>query len=130
MSGQICCYFIWGVNLQYHGAEWFPIVVALYHFFNYSNRSVMVWLLKKTDDNLLLSASFMNNFFCIWLVLKDPYCQLLFIFRVRHLDPTFVTCYDLTDFFRKTATIFFWAFISIVDTGLLLSNCQIILNIM
>ena len=62
---------------------------------------------KKTGDHLLGSAPCADNFFSwIWLILKQPYSQLLFPFGLKRVNSRFITYHAVIDMFRRTAIAF------------------------
>ena len=82
---------------------------------------------EKTVDHLFGSASCINNFCWIWLIImKHSYSRLLFTFGLIRINLRFITCHDVVDVFRSTVIVFLEHFLRLIDKSLFLSNWQIV----
>ena len=78
-----------------------------------------------TGDHLLGSASCVNNFCWIWLILKHPY-SVLFTFGHIRVNPRFILCPDVIDVLRSTTIVFLEHFFRAIGTSVFLerlTNC-------
>ena len=82
---------------------------------------------EKQAIRLLGRASCASNFHQIWLILKHPYIQLMFTFKLIRVNPRFITCHHVIEVFRSTAIMFLEHFFRPIDTSpFFLSNLQIV----